>query len=66
MSLLIILNLFTLFFLSSSSHAKEPLRFDFVSTEQGLSQPTAFNMIQDKKGYIWIGTQNGLNRLKPW
>lgn len=35
---------------------------DRISTEQGLSQVTALIAIQDKSGFIWIGTQNGLNR----
>lgn len=35
---------------------------DHVSTNQGLSQVTALVTLQDRLGFIWIGTQNGLNR----
>lgn len=33
-----------------------------VSIEQGLSQATVNTVAQDHEGYIWIGTQDGLNR----
>ena len=33
-----------------------------VKIEDGLSQSTVNCMMQDKKGYLWFGTANGLNR----
>jgi ligand-binding sensor domain-containing protein len=33
-----------------------------VRIEDGLSQSTVFAIIQDKKGFLWFGTANGLNR----
>ncbi len=33
-----------------------------VKIEDGLSQSTVNCMLQDKKGYLWFGTANGLNR----
>ncbi|MET1254540.1 EAL domain-containing protein [Aliikangiella maris] len=33
------------------------------STEQGLSQNTVKSFYQDQRGYIWIATDSGLNRL---
>ena len=36
--------------------------FEQLSNEQGLSQPTVSCLLQDSLGYLWIGTQNGLNR----
>ena len=39
------------------------VRFRNYSVDQGLSQPTAQQMVQDKYGFIWIATQDGLNRF---
>lgn len=36
--------------------------FDNLSIEHGLSQGTVFDIEQDTQGYLWIGTNNGLNR----
>ncbi|NOU50074.1 EAL domain-containing protein [Pseudoalteromonas sp. JBTF-M23] len=33
-----------------------------MSTEEGLSQASISNIVQDKYGYVWIGTHLGLNR----
>ena len=38
------------------------VRFETVSLEQGLSQATVQTLLQDRRGFIWIGTQEGLNR----
>jgi ligand-binding sensor domain-containing protein/signal transduction histidine kinase len=38
------------------------IRFTHLSTEQGLSQSRVDHMLQDRRGFIWIGTLNGLNR----
>jgi streptogramin lyase/two-component sensor histidine kinase len=34
-----------------------------LGTRQGLSQGMVYNMAQDKTGYIWIATKDGLNRF---
>ncbi len=36
-------------------------RFDHITTEQGLSQATVNCLFKDSKGFIWIGTNDGLN-----
>ena len=41
----------------------EHLRFDSYSVEDGLSQSTVFCILQDSKGYIWFGTEDGLNKF---
>ena len=44
-------------------HVGDALRFRTYSTPEGLSQATARAIAQDRDGFIWIGTQDGLNRF---
>ena len=37
-------------------------RFTRLSTENGLSQTKVLNIVQDNQGFMWFGTQYGLNR----
>jgi PAS domain S-box-containing protein len=39
------------------------LIFDRLGTESGLSQAAVSSITQDQDGFIWIGTQEGLNRF---
>ena len=39
-----------------------PIRFDRLSLEQGLSQSTVMDVLQDRRGYVWLATEDGLNR----
>ncbi|MBL4941625.1 MAG: PAS domain-containing protein [Colwellia sp.] len=48
--------------LVSSLTTQAVSRFEHLTINQGLSQSTIYAMIQDKQGFIWIGTQYGLNR----
>ncbi|HET8940971.1 MAG TPA: two-component regulator propeller domain-containing protein, partial [Rudaea sp.] len=41
----------------------ETVRFRNYSTSDGLSQATAMAMAQDTTGFVWIGTQDGLDRF---
>jgi diguanylate cyclase (GGDEF)-like protein len=38
------------------------VRFTNLSLEQGLSQSAVSCIVQDHRGYMWFGTQDGLNR----
>ena len=38
------------------------LRFDNISIEQGLSQSSVKAIFQDSRGFLWFGTEDGLNR----
>lgn len=42
--------------------AQRNLVFDHLGTREGLSHANVSSIIQDKKGFIWIGTVEGLNR----
>jgi signal transduction histidine kinase/streptogramin lyase len=45
------------------SYLRHPYRFRHVNTEHGgLSQNTVFAALQDRKGFLWIATGDGLNR----
>ena len=37
------------------------LKFEHLTTEHGLSQSTITCILQDQQGYMWFGTQDGLN-----
>ena len=39
------------------------LRFEHLSIDQGLSQNSVFAILQDRTGFLWFGTQDGLNRF---
>ena len=36
--------------------------FEHFSTEQGFSQGVVFSILQDSKGFMWFGSENGLIR----
>jgi ligand-binding sensor domain-containing protein/signal transduction histidine kinase/DNA-binding response OmpR family regulator len=47
----------------SGARAQAPkLHFTHLSGEQGLSNSTIEAIFQDSRGFIWIGTRDGLNR----
>lgn len=43
-------------------HAQQQLNFRRITINDGLSQNTVFCIVQDKTGFIWIGTEDGLNK----
>ena len=38
------------------------LRFDHLDSDHGLSQNDVYAVLQDRLGFMWFGTQDGLNR----
>lgn len=49
-------------FLPESSPGVPYLRFERISSEQGLSMNTVRLIMQDHQGFLWFGTEEGLNR----
>ncbi|MEM6327650.1 MAG: two-component regulator propeller domain-containing protein [Bacteroidota bacterium] len=53
--------------LASAAWAQGPapgvaVRFDHLGLEDGLSQSSVLAVVQDRHGFLWFGTQDGLNR----
>jgi len=44
------------------SGQKKNIYFEHISAKQGLPQSTIQCMMQDEKGFIWIGTEEGLSK----
>jgi ligand-binding sensor domain-containing protein len=57
--LLLIINLI----IKNSFAQPPPLQFQHLTDMQGLSNNRVWAFTQDKYGFIWIGTQDGLNRF---
>lgn len=55
--------LFGLFFQSLTAQNRHNLKFEHFGLEEGLSQVTARCLLEDQDGFIWVGTQDGLNRF---
>ncbi|OQX73006.1 MAG: hypothetical protein B6D61_13060, partial [Bacteroidetes bacterium 4484_249] len=53
---------FILFLYQQSNLFADNREFTYLTIENGLSQSTIFKVIQDTKGYLWITTQDGLDR----
>jgi ligand-binding sensor domain-containing protein/signal transduction histidine kinase len=58
---LFLLSLSVASLLAGSLYA-QPFPFQQLTTEVGLSHNVSRKIIQDKQGFIWIATQDGLNR----
>ena len=46
----------------ASAALVRPIRFEQLSLEEGLSQAAVMDVMQDRRGYIWLATEDGLNR----
>jgi signal transduction histidine kinase/ligand-binding sensor domain-containing protein/ActR/RegA family two-component response regulator len=53
-----------LFLLSTVLFAQSNnIKFEHISVEQGLSQSTVQCIFQDSQGFMWFGTEDGLNKF---
>jgi signal transduction histidine kinase/ligand-binding sensor domain-containing protein/CheY-like chemotaxis protein len=48
--------------LQSPETLQSRIRFDHLTSANGLSQDSVFSILQDHHGFMWFGTQGGLNR----
>ena len=39
------------------------MRFEHLTMDDGLSQSAVLSIFQDRRGFMWFGTENGLNRF---
>jgi len=62
-SLLKLIALVFLALLNSYNLIAQHYYFDNYNVKEGLAQSTVYDVIQDSKGYLWIGTASGLSRF---
>jgi len=55
-----------LFFIELINAQQKSIKFDSYGIENGLSQSHVNSILQDNLGYIWLGTQDGLNRYNGY
>ncbi|RRB06955.1 hybrid sensor histidine kinase/response regulator [Larkinella rosea] len=59
---ILIVFLLAIFLFDSPSEAQTGMvRFKHITTNEGLSQSNVTCILQDKRGFMWFGTQDGLN-----
>ncbi len=58
-----ILCLLIFFIITGITHAQnDDYKFKKISVKEGLSHSNVYTIIQDHSGYMWFGTQDGLNK----
>jgi hypothetical protein len=40
----------------------QPIRFEYLTVEDGLPDNSVASILQDRQGFLWFGTKNGLSR----
>ena len=57
-----LLGLFATPKLEAQNFSQSDIAFERLTVKQGLSQGTVLCMVQDRRGFMWFGTEDGLNR----
>ncbi len=57
---LLLISIFFLFIINVN--AQNIINFHHLTAEEGLSQSSVTCILQDEKGFMWFGTEDGLNR----
>ena len=47
----------------SSAHGEAPIRFEHLTINNGLPENSVRSIVQDRHGFLWFGTQNGVARF---
>jgi len=55
--------LFVVLWASLGLQAQQKVRFTHYTSDDGLSQNRVMSILQDKKGFMWFATWDGLNRF---
>ncbi len=69
--LLVVMLLLASSLVSYAQQDPAQLRFDHITVNDGLSHSDAMAVAQDTQGFIWVGTNNGVDRydgyrIKPY
>lgn len=54
--------MFTCLFPFPAEAQTESIRFERLTVEDGLSQNAVLTIVQDDQGFLWFGTEDGLNK----
>jgi len=60
-----LLLLLTVFYSTLYSQVRD-LKFNYLTIEDGLSHNNIYTIVQDSKGFMWIGTQSGLDKYNGY
>ena len=61
-----LLNILLFLFVSLLAHAQLNCTFTHYSQENGLSENSVMDMVQDHDGMIWFATWDGINRFNGY
>jgi len=57
---------YILMLFSLTTPAQTDERFEHITRNNGLSHDNVYSIIQDKYGFLWFGTQDGLNKYNGY